>query len=161
MTPAQVQILSDYIAGQPDLSSQPMTPDGDYAIAQLLNLTASVADPTVWQTLLPLSVVAGVFVPTEFDTLTSQERARLQNLAAFNAAGVDPSNPNIRTFFYDVFSGTGGASTRAAMTSIWTRLATRVEWLYVQPPGVPGEPSTLTYSGPVAPADVNAARNLP
>ena len=161
MTPAQLQMLRDYIDSQPDLSSQPMTPDGDYAIASLLNLDAVGIDTIVWRTNIPLETVAGVMSPVELDNLTAQERTRLSLLSSFMALGVNPSNPNVRAFFFDVFSGSGGASTRAALSVLWVRPALRGEWIYVLPPPSPGEPATLTYEGAVSPSDVNTARNLP
>ena len=132
MTPAQLQTLHAYILASPDLASQPMTPDGDYEIARLLSL----------------------------DALTANERSRLQTLAFYMPAGVQPAIPNVRDFFNNIFAGAGGADTRAALRGTWERIATRVERLYAVGAGTSADPATLTYEGAIDFPTVQEARHL-
>lgn len=52
MTPAQLTTLKTYIANNADLNVKPMSEDGNFAIASLLNITA-VPDFIVWRTEAP------------------------------------------------------------------------------------------------------------
>jgi hypothetical protein len=160
MTPAQLQILSDYIESQPDLSALPATPDGDVELAQLLNLNAA-PNFAVWRSLVPLDQVSLAFDSAELDALSPVNRTRLQTLALYMTSGVQPAIPNVRAFFTTIFTTTTGPSTRAALNVVWARRATRVERIYATGTGTGADPGVLTYVGPVSPSDVNSARNLP
>ena len=161
MTPAQLQMLHDYILSQPDLASQPMTSDGDFEIARLLNLGALGPTNIVWRTLVPLNTVATAYDPAELDALAANERSRLQTLAMYMPLGVNPSVPNVRDFFNNIFAGPGGIDTRAALRGTWERIATRGERLYALGVGTSADPATLVIEGDLSPSDVNTARNLP
>jgi len=162
MTPAQLVILGAYLQAQPDLASQPFTPAGTTEIQRLLGLPASpVTTAVVWRTSVPLGAVVRAFDPNEFEALNGPNRERLQLLAGFLAEGVDPSSPNVREFFLEVFSGAGGATTRAALLVLWATIASRVERLYATGTGSPASPATLTYTGAVSYEDVDTARRLP
>jgi len=161
MTPAQLQTLHTYILASPDLASQPMTPDGDYEIARLLSLDALGPTNIVWRSLVSLNIVATAYDPVELDALTVNERSRLQTLAFYMPAGVQPSIPNVRDFFNNIFAGAGGADTRAALRGTWERIATRGERLYALGAGTSADPATLVIEGAISPSDVNTARNLP
>jgi len=160
MTPAQLQILHDYILASPDLASQPMTSDGAYEIARLLNLSALGPTNIVWRSLVSLNIVATAYDPAELDALSPTERARLQTLAMYMPAGVQPAVPNVRDFFNNIFAGAGGADTRAALRGTWERIATRVERLYAVGAGTSADPATLTYEGAIDFPTVQEARHL-
>jgi hypothetical protein len=160
LTPAQLATLKADIQANSDLNSNPNTPDGNLAISNLYNQAASPAF-TVWRTNVPIGEVGKTFDAAELAGLTSINTQRLQNLAAWLAAGIDPSVAGVRTFFDDIFSGAGGANTRAALLVIWKRLATRGEKLFATGTGSNPSPATLVVQGSITPTDVQAARNLP
>lgn len=146
------------ILASPDLNSQPNNGDGAFEIARLYNLNASPAY-TVWKTNVTINEVGKKFNGTELAGLTANNATRLQTIALYLAGGVNPSLPDNRQFFDDVFSGAGGANTRANLLALWKRLASRVDKLYATGPGTDAAPATLTFEGPVSYQDVDAARN--
>jgi len=159
MTPAQLQTLKTDILADPALSSQPNTPDGNDAIARAYNANAS-PDFTVWKTNVTINEVGKKFNGTELAGLTTGNQTRLQTLAQYLAGGVNPSLPDNRAFFDDVFSGAGGTNTRANLLALWKRLATRAEKLFATGTGSNASPATMTWEGAISYQDVTAARNL-
>lgn len=160
LSPAQLATLKADILANSDLNSQPNTPDGNFEIARLYNLPAS-PNFTVWKTQVTINAVGSAFNATELAGLTTGNQTRLQTIAQYLATGVNPSRPDTRAFFDDVFSGAGGTNTRAALLVLWKRLATRAEKLYATGTGSDPSPATLTFEGSVSPTDVVNARNLP
>ena len=160
LTSAQLQTLKADIAANSDLNSQPNTSDGNFEVARLYNLQAGPAF-TVWKTSVPIGTVGQSFNGTELAGLTTANQTRLQSIAMYLAAGVNPSKADVRQFFDDIFSGAGGANTRTALLVIWKRLATRAEKLFATGTGSDASPATLTFEGNVSPQDVANARNLP
>ena len=160
LTPSQLVTLKADILANSDLNSQPNTSDGNFEIARLYNLIASPSF-TVWKTNVPIGTVGQSFDGTELAGLTTGNQTRLQTLAMYLAAGVNPSKPGVRGFFDDIFSGAGGANTRAALLVLWKRLATRAEKLYATGTGSDPSPATMTFEGNISPIDVVNARNLP
>jgi hypothetical protein len=160
-TPQQLQTLKTYIAGQPDLSSQPSTPDGHFEIARLLNLAAAGPNNVAWKTSVPIGDVGKALNGTELAGLTSLNHTRMQTLAIYLSSGVNPSLASNRQFFDDIFSGAGGVNTRAALLALWKRVMTRAEKVYATGTGSDASPATLVVEGAIDPDDVQAARALP
>lgn len=163
LTSAQLTTLKADILANSDLNSQPNNPDGDLAIAALYNLDASPTF-TIWKTNVPIVKVGETFNAAELAGLTSLNHTRLQTLAIYLTAGVNPSVTGIRTFFDDIFSGAGGANTRAALLILWKRLAKRGEKLFANVAGGNGAdatPALLTFEGNITTADVHTARVSP
>lgn len=99
-------------------------------VADWYNLTASPGF-TIWKKLVPLADIAKKLNGTELAGLTSLNHTRLQTVVALiNAAsGLDASLADQRQFFDDIFSGSGGATTRASLLVLWKKLATNAEKL--------------------------------
>lgn len=180
LTPAQLATLKADIAantntipaGQPwsgafvgvQVKNVPGTGDGNAAIAGWYNLAASPTW-TVWRKLVSITDVGDAFNGTELAGLTTGNQTRLQTIALFSAGGVNPSLADRRQFFDDVFSGAGGATTRASLLVLWKRLASNFQKLFSTGTGSDAAPAT-TASGfgdstSLSAAEVLAARNLP
>ena len=89
-------------------------------IASFYNVQASPAW-TVWKTSADITAIGDNIVATELAGLTSINATRLQTIALYSPNGVNPSLPDRRAFFDDVFSGAGGAATRAKLLILWKR----------------------------------------
>jgi hypothetical protein len=157
LTSQQQATLKAEVLANPDLNSQPNNSDGAIEIARLYNLNAA-PNFTVWRTNVLINEVGKKFNGTELAGLTANNATRLQTIALYLAGGVNASLPDNRQFFDDVFSGAGGAMTRANLLILWKRLATRVEKLYATGTGTDPAPATMTFEGDLSYADVTAAR---
>lgn len=146
------------ILADPILNAFPNNSDGAFAIAAIYNTVAS-PDFTVWKTNVPIGDIGKKFDNTELAGLTSLNHTRLQTLAIFLSAGVNPSVAGNRAFFDDIFSGAGGTNTRAALLTLWKRLATRLEKLLATGTGSNSVPATITHEGNVSYQDIMSARN--
>lgn len=158
LTTQQQAILKADIAANSDLNSQPNNSDGAFEIARLYNLNAA-PNYTVWKTNVTINEVGKKFNGTELAGVTQANQARLQTIAIYLAGGVNPSIPDNRQFFDDIFSGAGGTNTRANLLALWKRLGSRVEKLYATGTGSDAAPATLTFEGPISYQDVEIARN--
>ncbi|MGH7947905.1 MAG: hypothetical protein ACREQF_01605, partial [Candidatus Binataceae bacterium] len=114
-----------------------------------------------WKTNVAINEVGKKFNGAELAGLTTGNQTRLQMLAQYLAGGVNPTLIDNRQFFDDVFSGAGGATTRANLLALWKRLATRAEKLYATGTGSDPSPATLTFEGSVTYQEVQQARALP
>jgi hypothetical protein len=164
LSTAQLTTLKAHIDASGDLNTLPDDSDGNAEVARLLNLPASPAW-TVWKKLVSVNDVGNAFNATELAGLTSLNTQRLQNLAAWLAAGVNPSLAPVRQFFDDVFSGAGGTNTRAALLALWKEAATRAQKLFSTGTGSSGSPATteanISQGFRVTASDVDSARNMP
>lgn len=75
---------------------------------------------------------------------------------------VDPSRPNIRAAFSNIFSGSGAGApeTRAALLAVSKRTATNIEAILSTGTGSDASPATLVYEGPLQYQDALAAMRL-
>lgn len=160
LTQSQLQTLKADIAADPILNAKPQTSDGAQDIANAYNIDASPAW-TVWKTNVSINEVGKKFNGTELAGLTTGNQSRLQTLAVYLAGGVNPSLPDNRQFFDDVFSGAGGTITRGNLLILWKRLALRIEKLYSTGTGSNPSPATLVFEGTISYIDVLNARSLP
>ena len=158
-TTQQLQTIKTYINATPALAAKPNNPDGNYDIAIALNSNASPTF-TVWKTSVPLGDVGRKFNGTELAGLTTGNQTRLQTVAQYLNT-VNPSLPDNRQFFDDVFSGAGGTNTRAALLALWKSPAKQIEKLFATGTGSDGSPATLVYEGEISYVEVENARNLP
>jgi len=78
-------------------------------------------------------------------------------------AGVNPSLPNVRQGWADIFSGGPGTAQRTHLLAMARRLANRGEKIYATPqsPASTSSPSTLTFEGTFSYDDVLNAWQLP
>jgi hypothetical protein len=142
----KADIVAKSAAGQP---LQALVAAGDWdGVAAYYNATASPSF-TVWKSNVSINEVGRNFNATELAGLTTANLTRLQTLAMFLASGVNPSLAGIRQFFDDVFSGAGGALTRAALLILWKRLAFRIEQLFATGTGTDASPAILVLEGVV------------
>jgi hypothetical protein len=160
LTSAQLVTLKADILADGTLNAFPNNDDGNLAIAAAYNATASPAF-TVWKSLVSIQATGQAFNGTELAGLTTANLTRLQTLAQYLDQGYNSALPDVRQFFNDVWSGAGGANTRANLLVLWKRLATRGEKLYATGPGTDPSPATLVFEGQISKTDVNSARNLP
>lgn len=169
LTPAQLQTLKADIAADSVLNAFPNNDDGAFAIAAAYNLAAS-PDYWVWKTSVTkselvnsTSVDATTFNWTGngFIGRTVGELTAWQEM--FNGSGaVNPSLPNVRQAFADIFSGTGNATAnRTHLLAVARRKATRIEKLFATGSGTTATPSILAFDGNINFIDVSQARNLP
>lgn len=158
MTPAQLTTLKAGIAAETD----PV-----FVTYRLGGSTGSMADwysltdPAfvVYKTNVSLNQVGDNIVSTELAGLSSLNATRLQTIAQYSTNGVNPSLADRRAFFDDVFSGIGGALTRAKLLILWKRFALRGEKLFATGTGTGTDaaPATLGFEGRITNADVLAA----
>lgn len=158
LTSPQLATLKSAIQADGTLNAQPNTPDGNFVIAAAMNALASPAF-IVWKTRVSINKVGDNINGTELAGLTSLNVTRLQTIALYSPDGVNPSLTDRRQFFDDIFSGAGGAVTRASLLALWKRSATRGEKLFATGTGSDASPATLTFEGNLTVADVETARN--
>jgi hypothetical protein len=170
LTAAQLLALKNDIAADPALASQPLSPDGAFAIAAVYNSEA--ASPFwVWRTSVTESEYtrqAGVdtdgVTPTNWSWTTyigrSQgERDAWPRLFMGGGTGCNPSLANVRQAFADIFSGAGGAAQRTHLSAVSRRKATRIEKLFSAGAGTASAPAVLSLEGPITYQQIDQARN--
>ena len=158
LTSAQKLLVKNDILNTPALNAFPNNPDGAFEIAAAYNALASPAY-TVWKTRVTIGEVGKKFNGTELAGLSTLNNTRLQTLAVFLVDGVNPSLPDNRQFFDDIFSGAGGVTTRANLLALWKRLASRIEKLLATGTGSDASPAILGFEGTISYNDVHDARN--
>lgn len=151
LTQQQLTALKTDILAQGSLATAVSTRDGE-AIAAFYKTQASPAF-TVWKTQVSIGEVGKSFNGAELAGLTTANLTRLQTIAMYLAAGVNPSIAGNRQFFDDVFSGAGGTNTRAALLVLWKRLANRAEKLFATGTGSDAVPATMAFEGEISSAD--------
>lgn len=157
MTPSQLITLKAAILADPALAAMPMNSDGDYDIATALNLQASPTF-TVWRTNVPTAQVGIAMNSTEVSGLTTANTNRLIVMEAYSGGSFNPSILDVQAGFNSVFSGAGGALTRAALLVLWKRLALRGEKIFATGAGSDAAPATMGFEGSISPTDVHLAR---
>jgi len=170
LTPAQLLALKNDILADSALNFQPNTSDGAFAIAAAYNLNAA-PDFWVWRSqvskdelVTSVSVDGTTFnwTGSGFISRSAGEQAAWREL--FSAEGfVDPSLPNVRQAFADIFSGSQSPApaNRTHLLAVARRRATRAEKLFASGTGSTGNPATMGFEGWLQYQDVQAARNLP
>lgn len=154
LTTAQLALLkADILAAFPGV---PNTDDQNFAIADAYNLLASPAF-IVWKSTLETKAV---FDALEWTTFIGRSVGERDAFTLMMRNGViDPSRPNIRQGFTDIFSGPSGATQRASLLVLAKRSATRAEKLFSTGTGTDALPATMTFEGNLSFSDVSAARN--
>lgn len=163
LTTQQLTTLKAHIDASSDLNANPNNGDGNFEIARLLNLPASPAF-VAWKTSVSITEVGDNIVGTELAGLSTLNSTRLQTVVILSADGVNPSMSDRRAFFDDIFSGSGGAGTRAKLLALWKFSVSRVQKLFSNGTGSDASPATLNANVlqgyVVSPQEVEAARNL-
>lgn len=168
LTPAQLATLKADIAADVVLNAMPANSDGAFAIAEIYNALAS-PEFWVWRTnvgqaeiVSAISVDGTTFSWPQFIARTVQEQAGWREMFA-DGGWVNPSLPNVRQGFADIFSGAqaGPTAQRAHLLAIARRKATRIEKLFSTGTGSAAVPATMdaNFQGPISWNDVQSARN--
>lgn len=97
---------------------------------------------TVWKKSVTVKAVGDAINSTELAGLTSLNTQRLQTLAQYTDGTFDFSLADRRNAFNDIFSGAGGATTRASLLVLWKRLATNAQKLFSTGTGSDASPAT-------------------
>lgn len=171
LSAAQKAVVKADILADATLNSFPNNSDGNLAVAAIYNIV-STADFRVWRTsvmkseLTNVTTTAGTtFTWAGNGYITRSQGERDAFVALFNAQNaVNPSLTQVRVAFSDIFSGTGNAAAnRAHLLAAGQRASTRIEKLLVASTdaGTTAAPALMGFEGPVSPADIEAARNLP
>jgi len=169
LTTAQLQSLKAAIVADDAFNAFEAnpTPDGAFAVADAFNLAAT-PDFWVWRTSVSKSELVNmqstdadgsttrsfIWAGNGFITRSVGEQAAWQEL--FNGTGtVNPSLPNVRQAFTEIFSGTGNAaSNRTHLANVGRRKAKRIEKVYATGTGTAASPATMTFEGSIAYQDV-------
>ncbi len=158
LTTAQQATLKAHILATPALDAFPNNEDGAAGIANLLNLQA-VPDFTVFKTNVPLDEVGKAFV-IGIGGLTTAESIRIDLLASYSQAGVNPSDPEIRALYEEELGAGADANTaKANLDVLWRRLSNEIEKLFATGTGSDAVPALLDFEGDISRQDVFTARN--
>jgi hypothetical protein len=164
LTAQQLATLKADITADGVLNAFPNNGDGNFEIAKAYNAPASPAF-TAWKTSVTITEVGDKINGGELAGLSSLNNTRLQTVVILSQGGVNPSMADRRQFFDDIFSGAGGATTRASLLALWKTLATRVQKLFAAGTGSDASPATLAanvgQSFQLTAQEVETARNLP
>ena len=161
----QLTALKTYILADPVLSAKPMTLDGAYEMADILNAKAAPAF-IVWRTSVSRhEIVAGTsaagtvfnWAGSGYITRAQGERDAFREM--FNSTGtVNPGRPSIQAAFQDIFSGTGNAAlNRAHIQAMSKREATVFEELFAVGTGSSASPADLVVEGDIRPVEIAQA----
>jgi hypothetical protein len=179
LTPAQLSTLKTHIAANTNqvlyggvltnINAVPNNSDGNLAIADWYNLTAS-PDFWVWRTSVEKKEVT-TQVSVDGTTFTwagngfiSRSVGELEcwNQLFNSSLTCNPSLPNVRQAFTDIFSGTGNAAAnRTHLLASGRRKATFTEKMFATGTGSTASPATMSFEGGVTASEIDAARNLP
>lgn len=147
LTPAQRVTLKAYVLAEGDLAA--IYNNGDLTgLAAALNAPASPAY-TVWKSSVTIRETGQAFNGSEWAGMTTANHTRLQTVAQYLAQGYNPSAADVRAMFNDIWSGAGGATTRANLLVLWKRVSTRLESVFASGAGTDGSPSTLVVDGSI------------
>lgn len=186
MTTPQLQTLKTAINANPTWAAYPMTGDGYYDLATALSQEAA-PNFWVWATNASVSAIRAAITwanltPSDAPDGTQQWANRslqcqgkqfnlqliLPMTGTFNGADAN-ARAGLQDALQNVRSGASGASQDAGWSSVRSALARKakyIEKIFADTTG--GQDgstrtlsATMTYEGNAAPADVQAARNLP
>ena len=152
-------LLRNEILADPQLVSQPMNSDGDFAIAAILNMPA-VPQYVGWRTSVTMNEIGKAINGAELAGLTTANNTRLQTIVLISGGFINPQLADQRAFFDDVFSGAGGTVTRSNLASLWRRGATRAEKVCATGLGTSVSPSTFSFEGFLSTQQVSVIRTL-
>jgi hypothetical protein len=108
----------------------------------------------VWRTSVSNDELGDAMNGTEIAGLSSLGMQRLQVLAAYSGGSQNMTRADRRAAFDAVFSGAGGAVTRAAMALLWKRNSLRVEQALASGTGTTTTPGLMTFEGAASGPDI-------
>lgn len=152
MTPAQLIVLKAAILAETDPTLvQARTAGATGLMKEFYNGSSTFV---VWKTLVTVRETGKVFNGSEWASMTSANHTRLTDVALWVGMGYDASKADIRAMFDDIWSGAGGAATRANLLALWKRFATRAEKLFCTGTGIDAVPGLLVFEGSVSEYDI-------
>lgn len=158
LTPAQLTVMKADILADGTLNSFPDTGDGNQAIADRYNAQATPTF-TVWKSKVTIEATGQIFNGTEWGSMTTGDHTRLQTVAQWLPGGYNAALADVRAMFDNIWSGAGGALTRANLLVLWKRTATRAEKLLATGTGSNAVPAVLGFEGRISYQEVQRARN--
>ncbi len=157
MTPEQLALLKTAILADPVLAAQPLNSDGNFAVAQALNLPSAPAF-IVWRTDASIDEIMR----------NGMDWARVDNLSVGKSriwdwmgrlGTLNASRPNIRAGIDATWVGTAAdLAVRATVYSHCKRTATRGEAILATGTGSDASPGTMTFEGQLTYQMVEEAR---
>ena len=159
LTPEQLPVLAAAMASDPALTQWKLDRRDDL-IAGYYNEASSPAF-IAWKSNVTIADTAKCFNGAEWAGMTSANHTRLTDVVLWIPAGYNAGLPDIRAMFNDIWSGAGGATTRANLLTAWKRTLRRGERLFATgtgSDGVPGLPGS--FEGLIATGDVSAVLNV-
>ena len=155
LTSEQQATLKAAILANPTWDAYPNNSDGNFALAQLLNQSASPAF-TVWKSYVEASqIMENGFVWTAVDGLTAGKARIWDWLTRYG--GFNPSKTNVRQGLVDCFGA--GSAMQTAITPHLKRSASSAEKLFATGTGSDASPATMGWEGNLSYDDVGNARN--
>lgn len=154
LTAGQLATIKADIEANADLNQFPNTPDGSAAIASAYAADSSPAF-IVWRNFVPVGELVDATTFTELIVATQGQRDIYRTL--IDLGSVDPSKPNTRQAFADIFAA--GTSSRAALLEIGKRTANRIEALLATGDGTDANPGTMQFVGTISGDEITTARN--
>lgn len=182
LTPAEQTTLKAYIDADPELSAQPNTIDGSFAVAAALNAPASpafvvwnpsapldrVQEAVTWANLTPSDAADSSQLWQNRSDMCQGKQFNLQMLLTRPSGTIRGDLSRVRTGLQDALtnvpSGTGGAlqdagwSGASGVRIALQRDALLVEKVFATGTGTSSSPATMTYVGTISPSDVQQAR---
>jgi len=157
LTPAQLPVLKAAIAAETDPTFVGYrTANSTGAMADWYNEATSPAF-VLWRTNVTIRETGQAFNGTEWAGMTTANHTRLQTVAQYLDQGYNASLADVRAMFNDIWSGAGGATTRASLLALWKRVSSKVEKIYATGTGSDASPATPTFEGRITNDDVLAA----
>ena len=161
MTPSQLTTLKSAILAETDPAFVALRTAGAVgAMADWYNQPSTfvVRKPTVES-----SAIGPALNYVAVSNLTTANRDKATTFLTLNPLSFSPT-ADIESYWDTTFGGAlggEGANTRAALQSLWRRLATRGEKLFATGTGTTVAPGALVFEGSVTIDDVVQAINLP
>lgn len=146
LTPAQLVTLKAAILAEPDSQFVLLRQAGATgAMAEFFN---GASTTVAWKSSVTIRETGQAFNGTEWAGMTTANHTRLQTVAqylmVYSAVLAD-----VRAMFNDIWSGAGGAITRAALLVLWKRFVTRGERIFATGAGTDALPATLVFEGSI------------
>lgn len=154
MTPQQLTTLKAAILAETDAGFvAARAANNETAMAAFYNGASTFV---AWKSSVTIRETGEAFNGSEWAGMTSANHTRLQSVAQYLAT-YNPTKPDVRAMFNDIWSGAGGTNTRAALLALWKRFATRGERVFATGTGSDGSPGVLVFEGTITAQDISDA----
>ena len=161
LTTAQKATLKAAIIANPTWDAFPNNGDGNFDLANVLNITAS-PDFTVWKRTVTVQAMMNAIDGQSLAALQAAEsNVLIAVIASFQNLGINSELPDKRQLFDDLFAGAANnnVTTRTSLLALWKQLATEAEKIFAIGTGSNADPATMDFEGSLNGNDVESARN--